>query len=177
MTKVRKQKRQKKYRYHVNRKKLSSRRRKLPNIGCSQVKNAWELNKTAQQNLKDMGLVYDVNKSLKIPSAKELLKPVLEVTDVSEKQPKRLPRKEHVAKELEIDAKAPRVKKFRLPNNQVQWLTYLMDKYDEDYKAMERDPKNYYQETWRQIRHKINRFKSIPEQYNKYLESRNKCDV
>jgi len=36
---------------------------------------------------------------------------------------------------------------------------------------MARDPKNYYQETWKQIRNKVKKFKNIPEQYGKYLES------
>jgi ubiquinone biosynthesis protein COQ9 len=39
---------------------------------------------------------------------------------------------------------------------------------------MARDPKNYYQETWRQIRNKIKKFKNIPEQYSKYMESQKK---
>lgn len=39
---------------------------------------------------------------------------------------------------------------------------------------MAKDPKNYYQETWRQIRNKIKKFKNIPEQYNMYMESRKK---
>lgn len=34
---------------------------------------------------------------------------------------------------------------------------------------MVRDRKNYYQLTWRQIKAKIERFKSIPEQYAEYL--------
>jgi ubiquinone biosynthesis protein COQ9 len=42
--------------------------------------------------------------------------------------------------------------------------------------AMARDPKNYYQETWKQIRNKIKKFKNIPEQYDKYLESRKDKD-
>jgi ubiquinone biosynthesis protein COQ9 len=37
--------------------------------------------------------------------------------------------------------------------------------------AMAKDPKNHYQETWKQIRNKIKKFKNIPAQYGKYLES------
>lgn len=37
---------------------------------------------------------------------------------------------------------------------------------------MERDRKNYYQETWKQLRAKINTFKKIPEQYSEYLNNR-----
>ena len=40
--------------------------------------------------------------------------------------------------------------------------------------AMAKDPKNYYQETWKQIRNKIKKFKNVPEQYGKYLESKKK---
>ena len=45
-----------------------------------------------------------------------------------------------------------------------------MKKYGKDYKAMARDSKNYYQETWKQLRQKVRTFKKIPEQFNKYLE-------
>jgi hypothetical protein len=101
-----------------------------------QVKKAWEQTRTVEQNLNDMGLAYDLNKALKIPSAKELLQP-MEVDRESSTSHHKMgfPRKCHVSKELENDAKAPRVKNFRLPNNQVTWLTYLMDKYKEDYKV------------------------------------------
>lgn len=34
---------------------------------------------------------------------------------------------------------------------------------------MARDSKNYYQETWKQLRQKIRTFKKIPEQYEKFL--------
>ncbi|PNF26317.1 hypothetical protein B7P43_G02657, partial [Cryptotermes secundus] len=140
-----------------------------------QVKKAWEQRRTVEQNLNDMGLAYDPNKALKIPSAKELLQPmevVEESSDCGDEMSLHI--KDYVTKELESEAKAPRVKNFRLPNNQVTWLTYLMDKYKDDYKAMARDPKNYYQETWRQIRNKIKKFKNIPEQYSKYMESHKK---
>ncbi|KAJ9596457.1 hypothetical protein L9F63_012496, partial [Diploptera punctata] len=169
MTKVRKQKRRKKFRYTVNRKKLRVKHRKLPSIQCLPVKDAWEVTRSVGQNLKDMGLVYDINKSIRIPTAKESLLPA---DAVSEMECQVIPTKKHVVEAIEAEVKKPRVKKFRLPDGQVRWLTYLLDKYGEDYKAMVKDSKNHYQETWKQIRRKIDRFKTIPEQYNAYLESK-----
>ena len=40
------------------------------------------------------------------------------------------------------------------------------------FQAMARDPKNYYQDTPKQIKRKIALFKQMPEQYNKYLEDK-----
>lgn len=128
-----------------------------------------------------MGLAYDANKVLKLPSNKKtILQSVKKLsTNSSEDEEeeaevekvgnKKIPKKIHVALELEAEARAPRVRLFRLPQNQVNFLTYLMDKYADDYEAMARDKKNYYQLTWKQIRGKINVFKGIPEQYAEYL--------
>jgi hypothetical protein len=83
-----------------------------------------------------MGLAYDSNKALKIPSAKELLQPMeVEGENSNYNDEMNLPRKNYVTKELENDAKAPRVKNLKLPNNEVTWLTYLMNKYKDDYKV------------------------------------------
>lgn len=125
-----------------------------------------------------MGLSYDPNKTIKIPNTKKNMKVSLmsneeewqeeivgELTVDSETN-----EKSHVADLLEIDAKAPRERKIRLPKNQIEWCGYLMKTYKNDYKAMAKDKKNYNQETWKQIRQKIRRFKSIPQQFNKFLE-------
>lgn len=122
-----------------------------------------------------MGLSYDPNETLKIPSNKQRLKvSITSNNDEWEEEPlEARPTKSHVVEALEEDARAPRVKMFRLPKSQVEWVTYLMEKYGKDYKAMARDKKNYYQETWKQIRAKIKLFKSIPEQYEVYLKDRN----
>ena len=101
------------------------------------MKNAWEVKKSVEQNLNDMGVSYDVNKTFRIPTARESLKPVRleDDTEMDCDASINISNKKHVVEQIEIDAKLPRVKKFRLPDNQVKWLTYLMDKYGEDFKV------------------------------------------
>ncbi|KAJ8956980.1 hypothetical protein NQ318_012144 [Aromia moschata] len=173
MTKLRKQRRKKVYRHNINRKRLRNKIYKLGNIECKEIKNAWERKKSVVTNLKEMGLSYDPNKTIAIPSSRKIqaaLLPTLDESDTEVVEDKPSSNKLHVVEALEADAKAPREKKFRLPKSQIEWITYLMKKYKKDYRAMARDSKNYNQETWKQIRQKIKRFKRIPEQYNKFLE-------
>lgn len=120
-----------------------------------------------------MGLSSDPNKTIPIPNSKPFLKASSHSNEDDQwEEDEVIPPKQRVAEALEQEARAPRVKLFRLPNSQVEWITYLMDKYGTDYKAMAKDKKNYNQETWKQLRAKIKRFQSIPEQYTKYLEER-----
>ncbi|KAI4471087.1 hypothetical protein MML48_1g21880 [Holotrichia oblita] len=160
MTKLRKQRRKKVYRHNVNRKRLRNKLHKVGNIECKEIKQAWDRNKSVQINLKEMGLSYDPNQTIKIPNNKKQLKTKIITTS-----------------KLEKDAKAPRVKLFRLPKGQVEWITYLMDKYGNDFKAMVKDKRNYNQETWKQLRAKIKRFKSIPEQYSEYIKNKNPLEL
>lgn len=134
-----------------------------------------------------MGLAYDANESVEIPNTgREMIKQAKRLAagalpeegeNKIKQVKKRVARKQEVALGLEADANAPRERMFRLPNGQVQFLTYLIDKHGEDYKAMARDKKNHYQLTWKQIRAKINTFKTIPEQYGQYLASKNQTTV
>ncbi|XP_029046411.1 nucleolar protein 16 [Osmia bicornis bicornis] len=177
MTKIRKVKRRKKFRMNVNRKRLRNKLQKLPTIKCKQLKDSWEVTKSTRTNLKQMGLAYDPNETLKVSSNKEQLVEKFKVEDLENVSKKdedveMTPVKVHVSEELEAEAKAPRRRMFKLPNSQVNFLTYLLDKYGEDYKAMARDKKNYDQLTWKQIRAKIKVFKGIPEQYNEYLQTK-----
>lgn len=135
-----------------------------------------------------MGLVYDANKSLGIPSSKlariKLTKKLNngfleEDQSDNEQQPRQrsVPKKHHVAEDLEKDSKALRESKFRLPKGQVKWISYLMDTYGLNYKAMAKDKKNYDQETWRQLRAKCRKLMTIPSQFSKYLSERNLLEV
>ncbi|KAB0792359.1 hypothetical protein PPYR_14318 [Photinus pyralis] len=162
MAKLRKVRRRQKYRYNVNRKRQ---RNKIENKGKFEskvVKNAWIAHKSAQSNLRAMGLSYDPNKTIKAGLDKDSEEEKVDEAPI-------VSAKAYVAEELEKEAKAKRVRNFRLPDGQVRYLIYLMKKYGDDYKAMVKDKKNYNQETWKQIRAKIEKFKSIPEQYCKYL--------
>lgn len=120
-----------------------------------------------------MGLSFNPNQTIKIPNSKAEIKSVIATEDDWIKENITIP-KAHVVETLEKEAKAPRERKIRLPKGQVEWLSYLLTKYGNDYKAMQRDKKNYNQETWKQLRQKIKRFMGIPEQFNEFLE---KCKV
>lgn len=92
-----------------------------------------------------MGLAYDPNDVLPIPNLKrDLLEEAKQKSMLSDSQNdsedddidmENKPAKIHVAQALEIDAKTPRKRMFRLPNGQVNFITYLLDKYGEDYKV------------------------------------------
>jgi len=174
MAKLRKQRRKKVYRHNINRKRLRNKIFSTGNIGCKDVKNAWDQKRSVQANLEEMGLSYDPNLTIGIPSKKQQLKEALGATDKEWNQDDLPavtgPTKKFVVEALEADARAPRARRFRLPKSQVEWITYLMKKYGNDYKGMARDGKNYYQETWKQLRQKIRTFKKIPEQYGEYLK-------
>ncbi|CAL4214685.1 unnamed protein product, partial [Meganyctiphanes norvegica] len=100
----------------------------------------------------------------------DILEPKESDVTTTSKAPKK--KKNNVANKLEEQAESKKGRNFRLPKDKIRWITYMMDKYGDDYKAMARDPKNYFQDTWKQIRGKVRQFQSIPEQYAPYLKQR-----
>lgn len=128
-----------------------------------------------------MGLSYDPNKTIRIPNSKKEMKVSL-LSNENEWDEELVQEcgvgsgKALIAEVLENDAKAPRERKFRLPKSQIEWLTYLMRKHKNNFKAMALDKKNYNQETWKQIRQKIRRFKLIPEQFNEFIKENGPYD-
>ncbi|XP_041980188.1 nucleolar protein 16 [Aricia agestis] len=182
--KVKKQHRKKKYLHKLNRKRMHHKLKSTGTVKSKILKEAWNNKKSSYRNLREMGLANDPNKAIKIPSFKQeklqIAKKIVKGDDTDsepeEPVPRRKPPKIAVAKELEKEAKAPRERRFMLPKGQVEFITYLLDKYGHDYKAMARDKKNYYQETWKQLRAKVKTFMGIPKQYGEYLESRGLLD-
>ncbi|CAH2046994.1 unnamed protein product, partial [Iphiclides podalirius] len=161
---------------------MHKKQRNTGTVACEVIKEAWDHKKSSLNNLADMGLANDPNKVIKIPNFKQekfkQAKAIVnrgEIEHVEEEVPQ-LPVKKEVAEKLEKEAKAPRERRFMLPKGQVEFISYLLDKYGHDYKAMEKDKKNYYQETWKQLRGKIKTFMGIPKQYGEYLKARGLLD-
>ncbi|XP_069140973.1 uncharacterized protein [Argopecten irradians] len=143
-----------------------------------QIKNAWDSTRSVKENMQQMGLATDPNKTLKIPKTKDSF--VTSIPGSSKKTAEKqevTPVKQHVALELEAEANIPQKRRLRLSEPETRYCIYMMEKYGEDYKAMARDLKNYYQDTPKQIKNKIKAFKSVPEQYGEYLKQKGMTDV
>ncbi|XP_077992680.1 nucleolar protein 16-like [Glandiceps talaboti] len=157
----------KKYNYNTNRRKLWKKSKRVPDIKCTQIKQAWDRRKSVKQNLSDMGIATDPNQAIPIPKVRDLVQMESMDLEVARKQSKK-----HVVEDMEEEANLPQKKTLRLSKPEVSFCTYMLDKYGDNYKAMARDEKNYYQDTPKQIKRRINTFKSVPEHYKKYLEEK-----
>ncbi|XP_078574720.1 nucleolar protein 16-like [Branchiostoma floridae x Branchiostoma japonicum] len=176
MAKTKKQRGRKKFDYSKNRKRQWKKSKKKVKIGHRGVEAAWDDRKSVGQNLRDMGLSHDVNKTIPLPKTRDMMPKVYQdegmEVDVSPPKKSKKAKKLHVMRQLEQEANTVQEGAPRLSSEMVRYCTYMMDKYGEDYVAMAKDVKNYYQDTPKQIRRKIARFKSIPEQYQEYLKQK-----
>lgn len=169
MPKAKSKKKRNTFRYNVDRKKLKRRNKKkvTPRIECSQIRRAWDDRKTVAQNLAEMGLAVDSNKVLDIQKRK--------VTNMEVDQseaPNKFIRKPYVINELEAEASLPEKKKTTLSEDMIEYVHYMIENYGENYKKMARDEKNYYQDTPKQIRRKIELYKRYhPDEYKQFLQS------
>ncbi|KAH9368238.1 nucleolar protein 16-like [Haemaphysalis longicornis] len=164
MGNAKKTKKRHRQKYSVNRKrKMKKKLKRQVKIQSIPIKEAWEENKGIYDNMRDMGLAADPNKAVPMDVDAQ--------TSSKSKRKARAP-KEHVVKMLETEASEPRPSTLRLSGDNVKFCVYMLEKYGEDYVAMAKDRKNYFQETPAQIRQKINTFKKIPEQWNAYLRAK-----
>jgi len=176
MPRLRKMRRKQKFGYHINRKRLDIKLKKLPRINCDAVREAWDEKKSTSHNLLSMGLVADPNadSGFRIPSGKDQMRAnYQDETEVEEVQEAE---KSHVVNSLEQQAREEFQKKKEfahpLPPEMYRKLCKYIDKHGEDYEAMAKDHTNYYQETPKQIKKQIERLKGIPQQWIPYLKSR-----
>uniref|UniRef100_A0A8C7SJ90 Nucleolar protein 16 n=1 Tax=Oncorhynchus mykiss TaxID=8022 RepID=A0A8C7SJ90_ONCMY len=133
---------------------------KLMFIPSPQIRNAWSDKKSVARNLRDMGLAFDPNRALPIKT------PAVNAT-----APK-LVRKPYVLNELVAEASLPEKDTKTLSTDLIEYVQYMVREHSENYKAMARDEKNYYQDTPSQIRRKVDQYKRChPEEYTTFMES------
>uniref|UniRef100_A0AC11CST4 NOP16 nucleolar protein n=1 Tax=Ovis aries TaxID=9940 RepID=A0AC11CST4_SHEEP len=82
--------------------------------------------------------------------------------------------------DLEAEASLPEKKGNTLSRDLIDYVRYMVENHGENYKAMARDEKNYYQDTPKQIRNKINVYKRFyPAEWQAFTDSlqKNKMEV
>ncbi|XP_028838167.1 nucleolar protein 16 [Denticeps clupeoides] len=167
MGKLKKSQKRNTFDYNKNRKALMRkfRRKDAPKIECAQIRNAWNSRKTVKQNLKDMGLAYDSKNVLPIPRSKS--------TGIEDgEKPEIMVIKPYVVRDLEAEASLPIEDRKTLSTDLIEYVQHMLREHSEDYKAMARDEKNYYQDTPKQIKRKVNEYKRChADHYAAFMES------
>merc|ERR1712050_665235 len=152
---------------------------KKTKIGNKHVAEAWDHSKSMTKNLASIGLATNPNKILPVETMKQKLIKQMKKEDVDKLN---LPEKTKVEKpevleKLEADAKKPVKSKFRINEDTAQFCIYMLEIYGEDYKAMSRDKRNFYQDTPAQIKRKIMSFQKATDQWNEYIKLKEQFDT
>ncbi|XP_072518231.1 nucleolar protein 16 [Salminus brasiliensis] len=154
------------FNYNTDRKKLKKKimRKERPTIGCAQIRKAWDDRKSAKQNMQDMGLSFGTKGVLPI-NKKSLSEPV-------EQGDQAVVVKPYVIREMETVASLRAETKTTCSNDLTEFVQYMIREHNENYKAMARDEKNYYQHTPKQIKRKVDLYKrSHPQDYAAFIAS------
>ncbi|XP_049532364.1 nucleolar protein 16 [Anopheles darlingi] len=204
---LRRTKKNQKYDYNRNRKRLNIKDRLNGRVKCPQIRKEYDKNKVPAKNIREMGLAYNVNRAIPIPNVKRQMKlmerelnnakpppaastggdesdseettAVSIATEQTVKKPRKPAPKQYVADQLEQEANEFNGIRYKLPRPQVRQIMMMVDRYGFNYAEMAKDRRNYEQETWRQFRAKVRRFLRIPAQCTPYLERKGwlDCDM
>lgn len=164
MGKTKKSRNRSKFSYNKNKKKLKRkiRRKEKPHIECPQIRNAWDEHKTVKQNLQEMGLSLGTKGMLPIKNKKDMESNPAETNVL----------KPYVIEAMEVEASLRREDRTTCSTDIIEYVQYMVKEHNEDYKAMARDEKNYYQDTPNQIKRKVELYKRChPEQYAAFIAS------
>ncbi|KAK3555149.1 hypothetical protein QTP86_009988 [Hemibagrus guttatus] len=104
-----------------------------------QIRKAWNPHRTAKQNMRDMGLTFGTKGAGDEP-VDRVVKP-------------------YVVREMEEEANLPRKDNTTCSTDLIEYVQHMIREHGEDYKAMARDEKNYYQDTPKQIKRKVDLYK------------------
>ena len=133
-------------------------------------------------NFKNFGLVQDPNELVPIPAPIESLIGLTKEEKIKLKQEKKEKKKllkkpkTKIVEKMETDAKIKQPRTFCYGPDMCKFLSKMIEKYDKDYQAMQRDPENYYQFSAGQIRRRIINFTSFDKNYNAYLKAQKLCE-
>lgn len=143
-----------KFNYNKNRKREWKKKKTLPKVKCEILENCWDHKLSHIVNLQKIGLSHDSNVTLRIPTTKELLlkKENVEMPKVEETS--------EVVKALEELAK-PVKKMPKQTLDDSKFCQEMIEKYKNNYNAMARDRRNFYQLTANQIRKKVETYHQI----------------
>lgn len=169
MPKAKQSKRRKKFDYNKDRKKLKKKaiKKDNPRIENAYMRHAWDDKKSMARNLQEMGLAFDPNKSLPIKKQR-----LISAEPVSKAPVRGIITKPYILNQLEEEASRPEKDTKSLSSDLIEYVQYMIREHKDDYKAMARDEKNYYQDTPKQIKRKINEYKRChPDQFEKFLSS------
>ena len=166
---------------NLKRKWKQMKQKKNPKVNADVLKGYWDPKKTLAQNYMELGLSMNPNETLAIPKTKDKVNPdkeYCEVMDIEEAKALAKKNKEEMktdaVKKLTAISEQKSDKGHNLNENDQLLCIYMLEKYQDDYKKMARDYKNYYQDTPAQLRKRINQFKSMKKAYAKYLEEKSK---
>ncbi|XP_077960054.1 nucleolar protein 16 [Gasterosteus aculeatus] len=168
MPKAKKSSKRKKFDYNQDRKKMRKRSNKKynPRIENSQIRNAWDNKKSTAKNLQEMGLAFDPNRTVPIKKS-SLLGP-----DKPTKAPTGIVTKPYVLNQLQKEANVPERDCKTLSSDLIEYAQYMIREHNDDFKAMAQDEKNYYQDTPKQIKRKINEYmRCHPDDFDAFMDS------
>nr|XP_027203489.1 nucleolar protein 16-like [Dermatophagoides pteronyssinus] len=153
-----------------------------PNKLLSDVKFYEKFKNPALNNDRNESIVQRLHRKLERNHQKTLKKKMKKsnefaVENVAEKSTTTTTKTTSVAEKLAEIASQPATKNFRFSPDQIKFCAYMIEKYGEDYDAMCRDKRNYYQESAGQIRSKIRKFLSIPSHRNVYEMAKKICET
>jgi len=160
MPKAKKSGKRKKFDYNQDRKKMKKKYIKKcnPRIENSQIRNAWDDKKSMARNLQAMGLAFDPNRTLPIKNQKSAAVGIVT--------------KPYVLNQLEEEANRPEKDTKTLSSDLIEYAQHMIREHKDNFKAMARDEKNYYQDTPKQIKRKINEYKRChPAHYDAFINS------
>ncbi|XP_015250157.1 nucleolar protein 16 [Cyprinodon tularosa] len=166
MPKVKQSKRRHKFNYNTDRKKLKKKfiKKSKPRIEHAHIRNAWDDNKSTARNLQEMGLSFDPNRSL--PIKKQTL------LGEDDNRPAQIVTKPYILNQLQEEASLKEKDCKTLSSDLIEYVQHMIREHKDNYKAMARDEKNYYQDTPKQIKRKINEYKRCHQQhYEAFMSS------